>query len=97
MPKRTLRAGLDVVRNKFGGKMHGIEFKSGINDCYFNCEGKCVNKNVTRIKTRMSCDWDSKQNCTFTQIGTELCDAYKKQSFIEYPDLQRTTANICKG
>ena len=77
--------------------MNGIELKSGINDCYFNCKGKCVNKNVTRTKTRMSCDWDSKQNCTFTQIGTELCDAYKKQSFIEYPNLQRTTANICKG
>jgi hypothetical protein len=30
-----------------GGKMNGIELKSGINDCYFNCKGKCVNKNVT--------------------------------------------------
>jgi len=28
--------------------MYGIEFKSGINDCYFNCEGKCVNKKVTQ-------------------------------------------------
>jgi hypothetical protein len=73
--------------------MYGIEFKSGINDCYFNCEGKCVNKKVTRKKTNMSCDWESKQNCTFTQIGTELCSGYMKQSFIEYPNLQRTTAN----
>lgn len=77
--------------------MHGIELKSGINDCYFNCEGKCVNKIVTRSKTNMSCDWDSKQNCTFTQIGTELCDSYMKQSFIEYPNLQHTTANIYNG
>lgn len=77
--------------------MYGINLKAGINDCHFNFKGKCVNKEVTRRKTIMSCDWDSKQNCTFTQIGTELCSSYKKQSFYEYPNLQRTTANICKG
>jgi hypothetical protein len=64
--------------------MFGIELKSGINDCYYNCKSKCVNKKITRKKTIMSCDWDSVQNCTFTQIGTELCGCYKKQSFIEY-------------
>jgi hypothetical protein len=56
--------------------MFGIELKSGINDCYYNCERKCVNKHITRKTTNMPCDWDSVQNCTF----------------VEYPNLLHTTA-----
>ena len=60
--KKNILKGVLIANklNRRKNKMYGIELKSGINDCYFNCEGKCVNKNITRRKTIMSCDWDSK-------------------------------------
>ena len=60
--------------------MHRIELKSGVNNCIWNIDGKCTNKVVTRSKTRMSRDWDSKQNCTITIIGCSKCGEYKAET-----------------
>lgn len=62
--------------------MNGIELKSGINDCHWNTDGKCQCYNVTKHVNGYgySRDWYSKQNCTYTQIGTSLCSEYKKHT-----------------
>ena len=44
--------------------MHGIEVKSGVNDCYFNIDGKCTHRDMRT--------W----NCIFTIYGTCLCEGY---------------------
>lgn len=61
--------------------MHGIELKSGVNNCYWNIEGKCTNQSITRnkIPDAYSRDYDSKQNCTVTIIGVHLCSEYVPQ------------------
>lgn len=50
----------------------------GINDCYWNIDGKCTSYEVTRSKRQRgySRDWDSRQNCTLTQVGVHVCGAY---------------------
>jgi hypothetical protein len=54
--------------------------EGGINDCYWNNEKRCTSYEVTLgKKTGFSRDWDSKQNCTLTQIGVHLCGAYLPQ------------------
>ncbi len=58
---------------------HGIPIKSGVNNCETNWKGKCINKVITRSKTTMPKDWDSKQNCTFTIYGVHLCSEYKPE------------------
>jgi hypothetical protein len=63
--------------------MHGIKLESGTNDCYWNLEGKCTCKAITRITTTTSRDWDSKINCTVTQLGVHLCSEYKSQGKTE--------------
>ena len=63
--------------------MFGIELKSGYNDCYYNHEGKCVHPMTCRgrgIWVKDSRNWDSKENCTLTQLGTQLCSNYKKET-----------------
>jgi hypothetical protein len=77
--------------------MHGITLGSGINDCFWNIDGRCTNKQITRnkIPSSFSRDWDSKQNCTMTQLGVRLCSCYLQQSAAEYPvAARRTNANI---
>lgn len=62
--------------------MNGIELKSGVNNCFWNLEGRCTNPLVTRNpidKMFSSRDWDSKQNCTVTILGVHNCSAYKQQ------------------
>jgi hypothetical protein len=61
--------------------MHGIELKSGVNNCYWNINGKCTNTEVTRnkISQAFSRDWNSKQSCTYTILGIHLCGCYKQQ------------------
>jgi hypothetical protein len=62
--------------------MHEIELKSGYNDCYYNFEGKCIHPMTCRGKGRWQRrprNWDSKENCTVTQLGTQLCSAYKRE------------------
>ena len=51
--------------------MHGIDLKSGVNNCHWNVTGKCTNPKITRnkIPREFSRDWDSKQNCTMTILG----------------------------
>jgi len=53
----------------------------GINDCYWNIDAKCTSFDCTHnLKTSLfSRDWDTKQNCTLTQIGVHLCGAYISQ------------------
>ena len=62
--------------------MHGIELKSGVNNCYWNVDGKCTCERVTRNKVSPghSRDWESKQNCTLTILGVNVCDSYKIQT-----------------
>lgn len=62
--------------------MNGIALKSGVNNCYWNVEGKCTNTIITRNKIQEGCsrDWDSKQNCTLTILGIHLCGGYKQQT-----------------
>jgi len=59
--------------------VNGIPLESGINDCYWVCNRKCTNPKVTRnnIPKSFSRDWDSKQNCTYTIIGTSICSGFK--------------------
>lgn len=58
--------------------MHGIPCKSGFNDCYWNVEGKCTSWIVTQEKPKagLSRNWDSRQNCTLTQVGVRMCHEY---------------------
>lgn len=58
--------------------MTNLVTKSGENNCYFNIGGRCTNPKVTRgLAGESGRDWDSKQNCTFTQDGAQsLCSAY---------------------
>lgn len=61
--------------------MVNLNTKSGENNCYFNITGRCTNPKVTRDKATAiggsGRDWDSKQNCTFTQDGAQsLCHEY---------------------
>lgn len=57
--------------------MHGIPLESGVNNCYFNMLGKCINKKVTRSETTKVYDLYSKQNCTVTIYGVHACGGYK--------------------
>lgn len=51
--------------------------ESGVNDCYWNTDGRCTSFQVTRNPKKWhSRDWDSRQNCVYTQIGVHLCGAY---------------------
>jgi hypothetical protein len=52
--------------------------KSGVNDCRWNIDGRCTNYKVTKNKQihEFSRDWDSKQNCVYTQLGVYICGGY---------------------
>lgn len=58
--------------------MHGIQIKSGVNNCYWNTSGKCTNAKITRNKLPFDDlrDWDSEQNCTFTILGVHICGGF---------------------
>jgi len=62
--------------------MHGIELAGGVNNCYWNTEGKCTNWEITRNNkiSEFTRDYDSKQNCTLTILGVHLCSGYKHQT-----------------
>ena len=62
--------------------MFGIKLVSGHNDCYWNIGGRCTNPKITgkKIVTR---DWNSKINCTLTQIGVVQCGEYWQQGLAE--------------
>lgn len=63
--------------------MYGIELKSGYNDCWWNFGGKCTHPSTYRGSHEMPSEFnrnhDSKENCTVTQLGTQLCSNYKKE------------------
>lgn len=64
--------------------MNGIVLESGVNDCNFNINGRCTNQVITRgsIPASFSRDWDSEQNCVYTQLGISLCDGYLQESCV---------------
>jgi len=53
-----------------------------INNCYFNIEGRCTfPKSYSKWIGSSGRDWDSKENCTFTQHGSQtICTNYKIQN-----------------
>lgn len=59
--------------------IYGIELKSGYNDCWWNVEGRCTFDKYKKHNLRSQRDWDSKENCTVTQLGTQICSNYKKE------------------
>ena len=63
--------------------MHGIELKSGHNDCYWNYRGRCTHDSthhgLQKLPDEWSRNWDSKENCTLTQLGIQLCSNYKRE------------------
>ena len=69
--------------------MVNLKTKSGENNCYYNIGGRCTNPKITRgLAYESGRDWDSKQNCTFTQDGAQsLCSEY----FFE--DIYKETRN----
>lgn len=55
--------------------MTNLNTKSGENNCYYNISGRCTNPRG--LAGESGRDWDSKQNCTFTQDGAQsLCSVY---------------------
>ena len=51
--------------------MHGIDIKAGVNACFWNHDGICVNSLVTRGIGGF--DYASKASCTYTILGSRLC------------------------
>lgn len=58
--------------------MYGIPLISGHNDCYWNVRGICTYHKYDPTK-RYKHNFDSKENCTVTQLGTQVCSNYKKE------------------
>lgn len=63
---------------------NGIPSKSGVNDCHWNFGGICTSWGCTQTKSTrgQTRNWDSKQNCTLTQIGAPICSAYLQEGSI---------------
>lgn len=59
--------------------MHGIELKSGVNNCYWNIDGKCTNPKITKEKVIGFHDWNSTMSCVYTILGCDLCSGYLHQ------------------
>ncbi len=47
--------------------MNGIKIEAGVNDCYYNTDGRC---------TKLEKEYRGKVNCVFTQLGVHLCGYY---------------------
>ena len=60
--------------------MYGIELKSGHNDCWYNCEGRCVFHKYDKEKAaKFERNRASRENCTVTQLGVQLCSNYRRE------------------
>ena len=61
--------------------MNGIPLESGVNNCRWNIDGKCTNKQITRavLPAAFTRDWESKQSCTLTILGVHKCGGYTPQ------------------
>jgi hypothetical protein len=61
--------------------MSNIKDEQGVNDCYFNYQGKCTSPKVDRAgKVGIGGHvFSSKLNCVYSQRGTQLCSAYIKE------------------
>lgn len=65
--------------------MNGIKLIGGVNNCFWNVNGKCTNPQVTRNEvpacfSMKGRDWESTQNCTVTILGIFCCSGYKPQT-----------------
>jgi hypothetical protein len=59
--------------------------EGGVNDCHWNMNGKCTSFEVTKSKdTNWTRDWNSKQNCTLTQVGVHMCSSYMPEGTVDY-------------
>jgi len=60
------------------------EIAGGVNDCYWNIDGRCTSFDITRSdRDRTSTrDWDSNQNCTLTQLGVHVCGSYLSEGVV---------------
>lgn len=60
-------------------QMNGIPLESGVNDCYWVCEGKCTNPRITHnnIPSAFSRDWESHINCVYTICGVLWCGGFE--------------------
>lgn len=67
--------------------MSNISDEQGVNDCKYNYQGKCKSPNIVANKGKRIGEfgfvWDSKINCVFSQMGTQLCGAYEKAKLFE--------------
>lgn len=62
--------------------MNGIEIKSGINDCWWNMNGKCTFDKYKKFDKRLKRDFNNVENCTLTQLGVHICSWYKQEGTI---------------
>lgn len=63
--------------------MYGIELISGHNDCWWNFEGKCTYHKYDKSKAeKFKRNFESKENCTVTQLGVQLCSNYTQESIL---------------
>jgi len=44
--------------------MHGIKKESGVNDCYWNIDGKCTNQHITHNDTEEKATIPIPSSCT---------------------------------
>ncbi len=71
--------------------MVNLNTKSGENNCYYNISGKCTNPKITKgLAGESGREWDSKQNCTFTQDGAQsLCSVFFFENMYKEMALQK--------
>ena len=65
--------------------MNGIPCESGKNDCHWNVDGRCTSWVCTQTKSvpGQSRNWDSRQNCTLTQVGVPICGEYLQEGKVK--------------
>ena len=54
--------------------MNGIKIEAGVNDCYYNTDGRC---------TKLEKEYHDKVNCVMTQLGVHICSYYVPSGKIE--------------
>ena len=83
--------------------MYGIKIEAGVNDCHWNIEGVCTHMIECERLHIMSRRWDSKENCTLTQLGVATCHHYLQEALWDQGiqtrrrQFKRTTENEYGG
>jgi len=67
--------------------MHGIEIRDGVNDCWWNVDGRCTCARLTRprITYLNGRDYTSRVRCTLTQLGVHVCTGYRPEGQHDRP------------